>query len=159
MKQLEFQLIIIVFLLAIFSACDNSIVFDKYKSLPKSGWNKDSLVVFNIPVTDTLQNHNLYINVRNDITYSYSNLWLFIEIDQPVGKSLKDTFELSLADPTGKWLGDGMGGKKTRQVIYRRDVYFPHSGDYKIKLQQAMRETNLKGISDIGIQIENAGSN
>jgi len=159
MKQLKFQFIIIVFLLAIFSACDKSRVFDEFKSLPKSGWNKDSLVVFTIPVTDTLQNHNLYINVRNDVSYSFSNLWLFIEIDQPGGKALKDTFELSLADPTGKWLGEGMGGKKTRQVIYRRNVYFPVSGNYKIKLQQGMRETNLKGISDIGIRIENAGSN
>jgi len=158
MKKLRFQLIIIGFLLAIFSACDNNSVFVEYKSLPKSGWNKDSLVVFTIPVTDTLHNYNLYINVRNDVNYSYSNLWLFIEINQSGGKEIKDTFELSLAYPTGKWLGEGWGGKKTRQVIYRRDVYFPVSGTYKIKLQQGMRETNLQGISDIGIRVEKAGS-
>ena len=144
--------------MVIVSSCDSNRVFEKYKPIPKSGWNKDSLVVFTIPVTDTLQNHNLYIDVRNDVTYSYSNLWLFIEIDQPGGKTLKDTFELSLADPTGKWLGEGRGGKKTRQVIYRRNVYFPVSGTYKIKLQQGMRETNLKGISDIGIRLEKAGA-
>ncbi len=158
MKQLKYQSLLFGFLLVIVSSCDSNRVFEQYKPIPKSGWNKDSVVVFTIPVTDTLQNHNLYVDVRNDVSYSYSNLWLFIEIDQPGGKVLKDTFELSLADPTGKWLGEGMGGRKTRQVIYRRNVYFPVSGTYEIKLQQGMRETNLKGISDIGIRLEKAGS-
>ena len=155
---MRFQLLFFGLLLLVFASCDNSRVYEKFKPVPKSGWNKDSLVVFSIPVSDTLHNHNLYIDVRNDITYSYSNLWLFVEVEQPGGKSLKDTFELSLADPTGKWLGNGWGGKKTRQVIYRRDVYFPIPGTYIIKLQQGMRESNLKGISDVGIRVEEAGS-
>jgi len=158
MKQLKFQLLLIGCLLFILAACDNSRVFDQYKPIPKSGWNKDSLVVFSVPVTDTVQNHNMYINVRNDVDYPYSNLWLFVDIIQPGGKALKDTFELSLADPAGKWLGEGMGGVKTRKVIYRRNVYFPVSGTYKIELQQGMRKDNLKGIRDIGIRIEKAGS-
>lgn len=158
MKQLKFQLLIIGCLLIILAACDNNRVFDEYKPIPKSGWNKDSVVVFSVPVTDTVQNHNMFINVRNDVNYPYSNLWLFIDIIEPGGKALKDTFELSLADPTGKWLGEGMGGVKTRQVIYRRDVYFPVSGTYKIELQQGMRKDILKGIRDIGIRIEKAGS-
>lgn len=155
---MKFQLIFIGILFVILASCDKSRVFEDYKPIPKSGWNKDSLVVFTIPVTDTLQNHNLYLDVRNDISYSYSNLWLFIEIDEPGGKAMKDTFEISLADPSGKWLGEGRGGKKIRQVIYRRDVYFPVSGTYYIKLQQGMRETNLEGISDVGIRVERAGS-
>ena len=158
MKQLKFQLLLIGCLLFILAACDNSRVFDQYKPIPKAGWNKDSLVVFSVPVTDTVQKHNMYINVRNDVDYPYSNLWLFVDIIQPGGKALKDTFELSLADPAGKWLGEGMGGVKTRKVIYRRNVYFPVSGTYKIELQQGMRKDNLKGIRDIGIRIEKAGS-
>lgn len=156
--KMRFELLCVVFLWVVFASCDSNRVYEVYKPIPKSGWNKDSLAVFSVPVTDTLQNYNLYIDVRNDITYSYSNLWLFIEIDQPGGKALKDTFEISLAEPSGKWLGEGWGGKKTRQVIYRRDIYFPSSGIYRIKLQQGMREPNLKGISDIGIRLEGAGS-
>lgn len=155
---MRFQLVFIGLLFVILASCDNNRVFEDYKPIQKSAWNKDSIMVFPIPVKDTLQNHNLYINVRNDVTYSYSNLWLFIEIDQPGGEMLKDTFEISLADPSGKWLGEGRGGKKNRQVIYRRDVYFPTSGTYHIKLQQGMRETNLKGINDVGIRVEKAGS-
>ena len=141
-------------LLIIFSACDRNRVFEEYKPIPDSVWSQDSLMQFTVPVSDTLQYHNLYINVRNGVSYSYSNLWLFIEIVQPDGKAVKDTFEITLADPSGKWLGDGFGGLKTLQTVYRRNVYFPISGEYKITIQQGMREENLSGISDIGLRVE-----
>lgn len=155
MKRFVVQLLIAGILLIIVSSCDNSRVFEEYQSVSKSGWHKDSLVVFNIPISDTLQNHNLLVNVRNEITYKYSNLWLFIEIAQPGGEVLKDTFDLSLAHPSGKWLGGGFGGFKTRQVMYRRNVYFPVSGNYKISVQHGMREETLAGISDVGFRVEN----
>lgn len=137
-----------------FEACNSNLVFEQYQPVNDRSWNKDSVLVFDIPVTDTLSNHNLYINIRNDVTYSYSNLWLFIKIEQPDGETISDKFEITLADPAGKWLGKGFGGIKTREVMFRRNVFFPVSGDYKIFIQQGMRDDVLKGISDVGIRIE-----
>ncbi|MDX1283445.1 MAG: gliding motility lipoprotein GldH [Draconibacterium sp.] len=148
------QFLVYIVVIGLATACDSNRVFDEYKTIQNGLWHKDSLVVFSVPVTDTIQNHNLYINIRNDINYGYSNLWLFIEIVQPKGIAVKDTFEIVLADPTGQWLGEGMGGLKTRQSVYRRNVYFPNSGDYKITIQQGMREDELEGISDVGFRAE-----
>ena len=158
MKQIVYQLFTAVFMFVVIASCDDLRVYEEYKTIPESEWHKDSLVVFNIPVTDTLQNHNLLIDVRNETNYGFSNLWLFIEIEQPNGKAEKDTFELTLADPSGKWLGEGLGNVKTRQVIYRRNVYFPVSGEYTVKIQQGMREDILERIHDIGFRIEKVGS-
>lgn len=138
----------------VLAACDANSVFDRYKPIKNGVWHKDSLVVFNIPVTDTLQNHNLYINVRNKVDYRYSNLWLFVRIEQPEGTAMRDTFEMVLADPSGKWLGKGMGGLKNRKAIYRSNVFFPRSGSYTISLQQGMRDEKLNGISDVGVRLE-----
>ncbi len=154
MKQPGFKLLIFALLTGLLFSCDRNRVFEAYEKLPQTGWNKDSVVVFNFDVTDTLQNQNLYINVRNDIKYKYSNLWLFIKIEQPGKIAVTDTFEVILADPTGKWLGEGFGGIKTRQVIYKGGVYFPVSGEYKIKIKQGMRENILHGITDIGFRVE-----
>ena len=154
MNKIRFQIVLAIFTTAIFTACDRNLVFEKYQSIPEIGWNKDSLAVFTIPISDTLQYHNLYISVRNDIKYKYSNLWLFIEINQPGEIGVTDTLELLLADPSGKWLGEGFGGIKTRQVLYKGGVYFPVSGEYKINIQQGMRDEWLKGISDIGFRVE-----
>ena len=108
-----------------------------------------------VPVgVKTVQNYNLYINIRNDINYGYSNLWLFVDIEQPDGASICDTFEMVVADASGKWLGEGFGGLKTRKAVYRSNVYFPHSGKYKVSVQQGMRENKLEGISDVGFRVE-----
>jgi gliding motility-associated lipoprotein GldH len=79
---------------------------------------------------------------------------LFVEIEQPGGEVLRDTFEIVVADPSGRWLGKGFGGIKTLQTLYRRDVYFPVPGEYTISLQHGMREDVLTGIHDVGIRIE-----
>lgn len=154
MKKVISQILIFLLGIFVFIACDQSTVYDQFKELPNEGWNKDSTRVFTIDVKDTIQSNNLYISVRNDIKYKYSNLWLFIDIDQPGGPVLTDTFEITLADPSGKWLGEGFSGLKTREVLYKRNVYFPVSGQYVIAIQQGMRENVLKGITDIGIRLE-----
>lgn len=154
MKNVRFLILVFTVFLFVFSACDKTRVFEDYKKIDENGWHKDSLVVFEIPVKDTINYHNLFVNVRNEIKYNYSNLWLFIEIIQPGGAAVKDTFEVQLADPTGKWLGEGFSGLKTRQVEYRRNVFFPGSGNYTIKIQQGMRDEILTGIKDMGFRVE-----
>lgn len=155
MKKGGLNFLFFIAVLVLISACDDNRVFDEYKAIPETGWNKDSLLVFEIPVTDTTQNHDLYINIRNDIKYKYSNLWLFVEIAEPGGAAHTDTFEVTLADPSGKWLGTGFSGIKTREVVYKRNVYFPVSGLYKINIQHGMRDVVLQGITDVGLRVEN----
>ncbi|PIF06320.1 MAG: gliding motility lipoprotein GldH [Draconibacterium sp.] len=135
-------------------SCDTNRIFEKNINLPDEGWDKDTAVVFEIPVKDTLQSQNMYINLRNDIRYKYSNLWLFISIVEPGSKILTDTFEIVLADPAGKWLGEGLGGVKDSEVIFKRHIYFPVSGTYEVRFQQGMREDVLTGITNIGLRLE-----
>jgi len=157
MKRI-FQFVILGGILIVLNACNHKVVFDKYETIDNHLWNKDSVLVFEIPVTDTRSNHNFYVNVRNDVNYSYSNLWLFISIEQPNGEQLNEKFEITLADPAGKWLGTGFGGLKTCEVIFRDNVFFPVSGTYKVSVKQGMRENILEGISDVGIRIEKVKS-
>lgn len=155
MKKVVFQFLVGCVLVITMLSCSNSGVFNKYKTIPKGVWHRDSLVVFQVPVTDTLQRQNLYLNVRNDIEYKYSNLWLFVEIIQPGDTTaVKDTFEFTLADPTGKWLGQGFGGVKTNEMLFKRNVYFPVSGIYEIQIQHGMRGKLLEGITEIGFRVE-----
>ncbi len=141
-------------ILALLSACNPNIIFEKYLPVDKQSWDKDSLLTFTVPISDTTANHNIFLNIRNDVTYNYSNLWLFIRIEQPDGKVLNDKFEITLADPSGKWLGKGHGGIINKETIYRKNIFFPVSGNYKFSIQQGMRKNKLDGINDVGIRIE-----
>lgn len=154
MKKATIYYLLFVAAAFAFYSCDQTRIFDSYKRVPESAWHKDSLFTFNIPVTDTIQNHNLLIQIRNETSYKYSNLWLFIEIIRPGGEVMRDTFEIVLADPSGRWFGKGIGGLKTSRSVYRRNIYFPVSGDYNISLQHGMRDEILTGIHDVGIRVE-----
>lgn len=154
MKKTGFQILLLMLVLIVVMSCGNPGVFDQYKTIPANGWNKDSLLVFDVPISSTVQKHNLYISVRNDISYKYSNLWLFVEIVQPGNISHTDTFEITLADPAGKWLGDGFGGIKTREMVFKRNVYFPNSGIYQINIRHGMRNNVLHGITDVGFRVD-----
>lgn len=153
-KGLKYILLIFAAVL-ILVGCDRKSLTNEYKIISKNGWNKDSLLVFEVPVADTVKMHQVFVNVRNDIEYKYSNLWLFIGITQP-GDTIPvtDTLEITLADPTGKWLGEGFGGMKTTETLYRKNVYFPKAGSYKIEVQHGMRGKILTGITDVGIRVE-----
>ena len=153
MIKIGFRLVVAIVLLVLF-ACDKNRVFETYKPVTGKGWHKDSVMTFTIPVKDTLSNHNLYINIRNDINYKYSNLWLFVALEQPGGVIAKDTFELVLADPAGKWLGEGIAGIKTSMLVYKRNVFFPVTGEYKFTIRQGMRETVLPHLTDVGVRVE-----
>ncbi len=144
----------ILLLIVSLASCDRKRVFEAYRELDEKGWHKDSVVVFNALLTDTIKNHNLYVNIRNKGTYPYSNLWLFLTIQSPDGTAKTDTVEFTLAEPSGKWKGSGIGGLHDNQIPYKSSVYFPHMGEYVFSLKQGMRDNVLPGIRDIGVRIE-----
>lgn len=154
---------IILFGCAFVCSCDSNRVFDEYKSVPNQ-WHKDSIISFNVIPPDSTNNYNLFVNLRNTNEYKYSNLFLIVEMDYPNGKIQKDTLEYKMADPNGKLLGTGFTDVKENKLWYKgfnRPFVFNESGEYKIKIQHAMRQNgqvngieNLEGITDIGFRIE-----
>lgn len=154
MKRAGFQFILFLTLVTFFAACDKNSIFYEFKPVPEAAWHKDSLLVFEIPVEDTVHMHNLIIQVRNDIKYKYSNLWLFIDVVSPDGTVKTDTIEIVLADPSGKWLGKGFSGIKTTSAYFKRNIFFPGKGTYIVNIRHGMRSNIINGISDVGFRVE-----
>ena len=136
-------------------------MFDKYKTLPNS-WHKDSIVIFKFNPKDSINKHNLFVNLRNTNAYKYNNLFLIVEVRFPHGKTIKDTLEYKMAEPSGKLLGSGIGDTKENKLWYKENVIFNEFGEYEIRIQHAMREHGkvngimyLDGITDVGFRVEN----
>ncbi|MGQ7869016.1 gliding motility lipoprotein GldH [Sunxiuqinia sp. sy24] len=143
-----------IVLVLLFAACDTNRVYEDYKAIGRDGWHKDSLASFIVPIDSSGQNHNIYINIRNKGTYPNSNIWLFLEVASPQGQLLTDTVEYILAEKSGQWRGSGIGDLFDNQFLYRRNVHFEESGEYRFSIRQGMRAKNLKGIHDIGLRVE-----
>ena len=150
--------LILLFMAGIMVSCDEKGVYDTYHHLPESVWQADSLMVYEFTIENTRQQHNLYFNIRNDRSYAFSNLWLFVSITSPGGTILTDTMQVVLADPSGKWLGKGFTGIYHNKVTYRSNIFFPEEGKCSLILQHGMRPKELSGITDIGVRLEKSGS-
>lgn len=158
-------ILLIVFSFLIIS-CSNSAIFDTFKSVSNDGWHKDSIINFKFTPSDTISKNNLFINIRNNNNYQYSNLFLIVDIDFPNNTSVIDTLEYEMTDAQGNFLGTGLTDLKENKLEYKTNVIFPVSGEYNINVQQAMRKSgnvdgiiNLEGIIDVGLRIEKTKSN
>lgn len=149
------QLCALALLLAVvFSACDNNVWYIEKEVLPEYGWDKEDVVAFEVDIEDTLQPVDFYIMLRNMGNYSYANLYLFLKTTTPDGTYSMDTLNCPMADQKGRWLGKGLGGIKTQELLFMRNVRFVQSGTYRFEFQQGMRKDTLQGIYEVGIKIE-----
>lgn len=153
--------ILLVFLACfIMVSCDSNSVYDTYKSVSNS-WHKDSIVSFKVNPPDSTQAYNLFINLRNTNAYKYNNLFLIVEMVFPHGKTIKDTLEYRMAEPSGKLLGEGYTSIKENKLWYKENIVFTETGEYTVNIQHAMRENGkvngvveLEGITDVGFRVE-----
>ncbi len=139
------------------AACNPGVVYEQNSRIPDAVWNRHNIPVFEVGIDDTLRPHDLLINVRNTGEYPNSNLFLFISVSSPGGSFTRDTLELILAEPSGKWKGRGFGSIWQNRFFYRRNVRFPERGIYTFEIEQAMRKEYLPGITDIGLKVELSG--
>jgi gliding motility-associated lipoprotein GldH len=135
-------------------ACSNDTVYDAYIEVPNNKWHYMQQATFNFSVTDTLAWYDMFINVRNTGDYPYQNLYIFTTLKGPNHLAVRDTFNCILADKKGNWLGSGIGKTRDLQILYQKQIRFLQSGNYTFVIEQAMRDTILSGISDIGFTLK-----
>lgn len=150
----------LLFALLLLISCDEKRVFDEYKSVGNA-WNKDSIVSFNLPKLDASKKFNLYVNVRDNDDFPYSNLFLIVSMEQPNKKIKVDTLQYEMANADGTLMGDGFTDVKENKLFYKQNQSFTQKGNYKVHIQQAVRQTGkivgdkeLKGITEVGFRIE-----
>ena len=156
------NLIYILFLFMV-TSCNKSTIFDKYSSV-KPFWDKDKSIVYDFRITDTVSPQNLFIKLRTNQSYKFSNLFLKVTLQYPNGKIQKDTLEYKMARPDGSMLGQGGMFLKEHKLWYKghkNQFIFFESGKYNLSISHAMREQGnevalkmLEGVVDVGFSIE-----
>ncbi len=134
-------------------SCDDQVVFEENKAIENGNWKNTDNVHFQFNITDTVSFHDFFINVRNGEEYPYCNVYLFMEMEFPNAKRSIDTINCYLADPTGKWLGTGIGKLYDQRFRIRNRKQFPLAGRYTVTIRQGMRAPELEGIYDVGFRI------
>ena len=153
--------LIIILLFFFMNSCDDVSEFNEYKTIENSSWETNKKIVFQFDVKDTISPKNLFINIRNNNDYKYSNLYIITELNFPNETKIIDTLQYEMTDNLGKFLGEGFTEIKDNKLFYKEDKVFPIAGNYTVSVRQAMRKNGeinpmlfLEGISEVGFSIE-----
>lgn len=150
-RKLTQVTILSVWISLFFSSCVNTDFYNQYQVIDQK-WEKEKEFYFTFNIDDNSSLYNLSIEIRNNNSYPYQNIWLFCTEEQPVGPIWRDTIECMLADDFGKWFGTGLSIYHLSNPI-RTNYKFPYKGQYTFSIRQGMRDDQLQGIEEIGIRI------
>lgn len=152
--------LIFIFFVGFLFSCDKKRIFDHYETVG-SAWNKNQTVSIKLPEIDSTKNYNLFINLRANNDFPYSNLFLIVSLEQPDGFTKVDTLEYEMANAEGKLLGDGFSDVKESKLVYKENNRFKFAKNNTIHIKQAVRQSGkvtgiekLDGITEVGFRIE-----
>lgn len=124
--------------------------------MPEESWCNTNVVEFPATIPDSGLYH-IDLCLRHTTDYEMANLWCFLTTRSTVTRLLQDTVNIKVAEPDGRWLGEGGTVKTLSQGINRNPVTLP-KGTVTFRLEQGMRSECLKGIKDVGIKIIKVGN-
>ncbi|MBQ6723009.1 MAG: gliding motility lipoprotein GldH [Paludibacteraceae bacterium] len=141
--------VICLAVLAVFlTSCRNNIVYSHFCSIPSENWHMDSVAQFDYNIEDAGIDYQMLLYVRHTERYPYQNMWLFVD-----NGIYQDTIEFYLADDRGQWLGDKKHGLMEMPVLLEEQIHYPDTGMYRLTVQHGMRDSLLRGVADVGLEI------
>jgi len=162
MQRINSYLLVLSAVILSMTSCkqDEKMLFDQYQETSGT-WDKTDVKTFVYDVQDTVQRHNLFMNLRVNKSYPYSNLFVIFKIHQPDSDVLVDTLQFQMAKPDGTLLGNGFSDVKESRLELKEGYIFPKAGSYKFSIEQVVRElgevegvSSLNGVSEVGFRIE-----
>lgn len=143
--------------LLIFSSCDPGRVYEKNIDFEKRFWAITEQPQFEFVIDDPAAKYNLYVNLRNEVSYPNANLYFTYYLTDTTGKVLEKKLvsELLFDQKTGKPLGEsGLGDIYDHQVLLQRGYRFERPGKYIMRYEQFMRTDTLNGMLAVGLRVE-----
>ena len=146
MKRMMFLLLVVC--AAGLTSCRKDIVVSQFVTIPSGEWAIDEVAPFDFTVADADADYRILVYVRHTEVYPYQNMWLFVH-----NGGQHDTIEFYLADDRGRWLGEHHHGFIEMPVLFEDHYQFADSGRYHLEIRHAMRDSVLRGVTDIGLEI------
>ena len=146
-----------IFLSLLLAGCLPAPYFQKEEAIPQNAWAYGFRPSFTFEITDTTAGYQPSFLIRHTQAYPYSNLWMNVYVKTP-GDSVakKERINVVMAEPSGKWLGRGMGEiyEQRLPIRFSDSIRFDRKGTYQVSLEQNMRINPLPEILNVGLRIE-----
>jgi gliding motility-associated lipoprotein GldH len=148
------SILVLALVSCFFGACATAPIFEENKEIAEYKWDYKAPITFDINIADTNKYCNIYINLRINGDYKYSNMFMWVYETLPDKTVNKERVEFILADDRGKWLGKGFGDIHNYQLQYKPRIKFKQTGIYTYSLEQNMRDDILENVVSAGVRVE-----
>lgn len=142
---------ILAALLWLFTACESDVVFERYAEIEEETWNCHEAVEFTVEIPEKAL-YEVELGIRHTTDFEMANLWCFVSACQEEKKIIRDTLNLRIAEPDGRWLGRGSVIKSILQPLRKSPLTLP-AGTVVFKVEQGMRVDELAGVKSVGLHI------
>lgn len=148
------KIVLLLFVcLAGLTGCSDQALIDENQAIENSTWSNKQVREFTATVKDVRVPYHVYLNVRNSMEYSFSNLSVLFRQINPDKSTKTHRINVIMADKEGLWVGKGTGNLYAQQVQFLKNYHFPDTGTYTFQIEHNMRLDPLVGITDIGLRI------
>jgi gliding motility-associated lipoprotein GldH len=134
------------------TACSSNALHTESIAISGRAWKQGVKTEFKVPIKDTARLYDVVLTVRTTSDYPYSNLWMYLTVDGPLGKSKRFPLEIRTADATGKWMGDKSGSTVVFSKVITHDR-FPKKGTYRFSFEQASTDKVLPEVMDLTLEL------
>jgi gliding motility-associated lipoprotein GldH len=142
----------------LFGSCEESAYFQKSFGFKNNTWDQNVKPKFVVEFQDTTKLYDFVITLRTTTDYKYSNLWIFLNTTPPVGKSVREPYEIKTTYPDGSWIGKETGTVVEHQLVFKRRR-LPFKGKYKFVIEQGITEKKIDQILDVSLRVEEVTGN
>ena len=137
----------------LFYACAETPFFESKIDIPDAVWSYNYKPSFTVPVTDTTQKQDLFLELKHSPEFGYQNLYLKINTQFPNGEIKEEQLSIDLANNMGDWIGKCNGANCQINIYLLENFKFSEPGDYKFSFEQYSRSDKLEGIQSLNFKI------
>ena len=152
-----FKAILFCSIIASISSCKPDYYFEGSAEMDQNIWTYANKLSYTIPIRDTQEVYNIYLNIDHSTEYAYQNIYLMVHTQYPSGKKISERLPIDFADKTGLWYGKCNKEFCQLSVNLQKDAFFDAVGDYTISIEQFMRVDSLPGIKNVALVLEDTG--
>jgi gliding motility-associated lipoprotein GldH len=151
--------ILLFFICLILNGCIKSDFYENNYIIENYKWDYNDMASFKVNIVDTTQLYTVNVNIRHHESYKYVNLWLNINTINPDTVKLSERVQITLAEPSGKWIGNGLNEIWSLNKIIKSKVKFTKPGIYNFQIEHDMRINPLPAIMSVGIKVQKQSAN
>lgn len=135
------------------SSCSTIDLYEKNVAIPSHKWQSSYKPEFTFIIKDTTSSYQVFFIIRHTEKYNYNNIWINLYSQPPSDTLHKVPYELQLATNEKGWLASGLDDIYEHRIQLTDEIKLK-AGEYKLRLENIMREDPLMNVLSVGLRVE-----